>query len=297
MPTREEVRQELIRSRGFIRGAETQLTKALDALDALDEPVVEPTPEPTPEPEPEPTPEPTPGEGIVLDSMIPAGLTLHRFNAHDAAWGAGWGLADRASGASMSIVSDPTAPAVTVGGRSDPNVGASVALQNWAGVPDGQSPDFIYCGGPSGRRVIVASVMYISSAMLPRNEVKTLEWMLDGASAWLGIYPPGNIKNQTSVPQLVLVARSGGDTHTMPVAGGLSIPLDRWFKMQYEMDLNAGTGSLWIDDVLVSTGPLNFGGSSRFEEFQLGAVWGGGNGNAAPAGAVMKYAATAIWAG
>lgn len=47
MSTREEVRAELVRSRGFIRGAETQLTKALAALDALEEaPIVEVPPPP-----------------------------------------------------------------------------------------------------------------------------------------------------------------------------------------------------------------------------------------------------------
>lgn len=45
MATRDEVRAELVRSRGFIRGAETQLTKALAALDALNE--VPPPPAPT----------------------------------------------------------------------------------------------------------------------------------------------------------------------------------------------------------------------------------------------------------
>jgi hypothetical protein len=131
--------------------------------------------------------------------------------------------------------------------------------------------------------------------MLPRNEVKLLEWMLDRSSAWLGIYPAGNMKNPTVVPQLVLVSRAGGDTHTMPVNGGAYIPLDRWCKVAYTLDLPTSTGRLWVDDVLVSQGPLNFGSSTSFEEFQQGAVWGGGNGNAAPAGAEVRYAATAIW--
>lgn len=59
MSTRDEVRTELIRSRGFLRGAETQLTKALAALDALapcPEPAPAPPPAPTPTPEPEPSP-------------------------------------------------------------------------------------------------------------------------------------------------------------------------------------------------------------------------------------------------
>ena len=45
----DDVRAELIRSRGFIRGADTQLTKALELLDAeMAAPAPEPTPEPTP---------------------------------------------------------------------------------------------------------------------------------------------------------------------------------------------------------------------------------------------------------
>lgn len=61
MATRDEVRAELVRSRGFIRGAETQLTKALDALDALEpDTTPDPVPDPTPDPEPDPVPDPTP---------------------------------------------------------------------------------------------------------------------------------------------------------------------------------------------------------------------------------------------
>lgn len=60
----DEARAELVRSRAFIRGAETQLTKALDALDvAMKGPWAEPEepeldPDPAPEPEPEPDPDP-----------------------------------------------------------------------------------------------------------------------------------------------------------------------------------------------------------------------------------------------
>lgn len=50
----EAIRAEAVRSRGFIRGAETQLTKVIDAVDAA---LAAPTPEP--EPTPPPTPEPT----------------------------------------------------------------------------------------------------------------------------------------------------------------------------------------------------------------------------------------------
>jgi hypothetical protein len=58
LSTLDEVRAELVRSRGFIRGAETQLSKALTALDGLSGTV------PEPEPEPEPTPV-TPPTGTV----------------------------------------------------------------------------------------------------------------------------------------------------------------------------------------------------------------------------------------
>lgn len=49
-----ELRTELIRSRGFIRGAETQLSKTLEVLDSIEVPAEEE--EPTPDPEPEPSP-------------------------------------------------------------------------------------------------------------------------------------------------------------------------------------------------------------------------------------------------
>lgn len=53
------IRAEAIRSRGFLRAAETQLSKVIAAVDAAEmgpsEPAPQPTPEPTPEPEPAPT--------------------------------------------------------------------------------------------------------------------------------------------------------------------------------------------------------------------------------------------------
>lgn len=76
----DEARAELIRSRAFIRGAETQLTKALAALDAaMEQPAPEPEPEPQPEPEPEPTepveppPAPSDGRAFILGPQVPLG--------------------------------------------------------------------------------------------------------------------------------------------------------------------------------------------------------------------------------
>lgn len=64
MPTPEEVRAELVRSRGFIRGAETQLTKSIELMDQL----IAAAPAPAPEPEPPP---PAPVEELVAHATWP----------------------------------------------------------------------------------------------------------------------------------------------------------------------------------------------------------------------------------
>lgn len=69
MPTPDEVRTELIRSRGFIRGAETQLTKAIAAHDALYAAPTEPS-EPTPDPEPDSEPDPLPPSDPVTGEIL-----------------------------------------------------------------------------------------------------------------------------------------------------------------------------------------------------------------------------------
>lgn len=62
MATVDEVRAELVRSRGFIRGAETQLTKSIALLD--DFIAGAPVPAPVPVPDPDPVPPPAPASGV-----------------------------------------------------------------------------------------------------------------------------------------------------------------------------------------------------------------------------------------
>lgn len=236
-----------------------------------------------------------------LDSNLPAGLTLRTYNPHTASWGTGWAYAER-DGAKTNVtrVTDATAPSpITLSGQSDDdNTGASVINQDWAGVADGQSPDFLYWTPSAGRNhIFVSSVMYVSSEMIPANEVKVLEWQLDAGWIWLGIYPAGNGKNPGLLDQWVGVSRHSGDTITDAVNGGIQIPTDEWAKIQYEVRISPVRFRVWVNDTLVQqeSGTLTFDSSTEFSEFQQGAVWGGGNAVAAPSGSLIKYAATAIW--
>jgi hypothetical protein len=253
---------------------------------------------------------PPPPEGNwALDTNLPSGLTLRTYNPFTSSWGSGWGYADRDAGtATVTRITDATAPSpITLTGESDDeNSGSSVINQEWQGVAGtGESPDFLYWGASSGRNhVYISTVLYMTSEMLPANEVKLLEWMLldssneASSSFWCGIYPANNIQNDTDIPQLTLVSRAGGDTRTLAVAGGLEIPFDEWVKVQYEARISPLRCRLWINDVLVQSeegAGMSFGSSTQFAEYQQGAVWGGGNPGSAPAGARVRYAATAIW--
>lgn len=236
-----------------------------------------------------------------LDSNLPGGMTLRTYNDHSTSWGTGWSYAERdGSQTNVTRITDATAPSpITLTGQADDtNTGSSVINQNWAGVADGQSPDFLYWTPSAGRNhIFVSTVMYVSSEMIPANEVKVLEWQLDGGWIWLGIYPAGNGKNPGGLDQWVGVSRHSGDTITDPVGGGMAIPLDQWCKVQYEVQISPVRFRVWVNDTLVQqeSGTLTFDSSTQFSEFQQGAVWGGGNAVAAPSGALIKYAATAIW--
>jgi hypothetical protein len=234
-------------------------------------------------------------------------LTLRTYNPHSASWGEDWGYGERAAGTSVTRITDATAPSpITLTGQAnDENTGSSVINQNWAGIPDAQSPDFLFWGASAGRNhVYISTVIHMTAQMQPTNEVKLLEWMLlnsannPSSSFWLGIYPANNIQNATNIPQLTLVSRAGGDTRTLAVAGGLQTPFDQWIKIQYEARISPLRARLWINDVLVQSeqgAGMSFGSSTQFAEYQQGAVWGGGNGVPGPSGARVRYAATAIW--
>jgi hypothetical protein len=75
--TVDSVRAEAVRSRAFIRAAETQLSKVLALLDSLTVGPVsdpeDPAPDPIPDPDPEPTPDPPPS---ALHPNEPTGLTV-----------------------------------------------------------------------------------------------------------------------------------------------------------------------------------------------------------------------------
>jgi hypothetical protein len=246
---------------------------------------------------------PPPPEGNwALDTNLPSGLTLRTYNPHSSSWGTDWGYAPSGGGGRVTRITDATAPSpITLTGQSDDeNTGSSVINQNWAGVADAASNDFLYWGPPGGtNHVFVSTVVYLTSNMVPPNEVKCLEWMLNSSSAWLGIYPSGNTKNPNpNPPAFVLVSRAGGDTQTRQVGDGVSIPLTEWAKVQYEIRLSPVRCRVWINDVLSHTeegGSMTFGASTAFVEFQQSPVWGGGNGISGPTGALMRYAATAIW--
>jgi len=246
---------------------------------------------------------PPAGGNWALDTNVPAGLTLRTYNPFTSSWGSGWGYADRDAGtATVTRITDATAPSpITLTGESDDeNSGSSVINQEWQGVAGtGESPDFLYWGPPGGTtHVYVSTVLYMTSQMLPSNEVKLLEWMLNSTSFWCGIYPANNVQNDTDIPQLTLVSRAASDTRTLAVAGGLEIPFGEWIKVQYEARISPLRARLWINDVLVQSeegAGMSFGSASSFSEYQQGAVWGGGNSGAAPAGARVRYAATAIW--
>lgn len=240
-----------------------------------------------------------------LDSNLPGGLTLRTYNPHDATWGTGWLLANRDTGNDdVTRITDASAPSpITLSGQSDDdNTGSSVINQDWSGTTDGQSPDFLYWTPSAGKtHIFVSAVVYISAEMIQNppmsNEVKFLEWLLDASSAWLGLYPAGDDKNPGAFDQFVFVSRAGGDTVTIPVSGGVQIPADEWCKVQYEVNISTNEVNVWVNDVLVQVEDtdMTFGSSTQFNEFQQGSVWGGGNSGAAPSGAFVRYAATAIW--
>jgi hypothetical protein len=255
------------------------------------------------------------GESWALDTNLPSGLTLRLYTEHNVegsytnvtpgSWD-GMDYAERATGNIVTLITDATAPSpITLTGQSDDtNTGASVINQNWAGIADGESPDFLYFTPSAGSRshIFVSTVTYISDEMIQnppmRNEVKFLEWLMTASSAWLGLYPAGDDKNPGLLDQMVFVSRATGDTVTVPVSGGVQIPTDEWCKVQYEARVSPLRVRVWVNDVLVQTeegAGMNFGSSTAFSEFQQGAVWGGGNIDPAPSGALIKYAATAIW--
>lgn len=237
-------------------------------------------------PPPDTTTPPTTGSWD-LASQLPAGLTKRADTQHETLVPSGWpGYATR-MGAQPSLLTNAGAP------LND----ATAMRQTWTGVIDGESPHYLWWPTQS-THLYVATIVRISSAMMPPNEVKWITFNPGNGFAWIGFYREGNAH------EMRFVRRGSRDYYAGRVGAVRPLPTDQWAKVQLEVRINPTRVRLWINDVLTmsesgvlpSTFPaFSWDGMTSFGELQLGSTWGGGNGVTAPANATIDYARTAIW--
>ena len=239
-----------------------------------------------------------------LQSQEPPGFTL----IHDVNWETiPFMVADnRHPGTHPEIAEDPTAPGDNF----------YVVRQTYAGVPDGQEPQFLYpfFGGAHDSLYYASFVKFDDTWVQP--SFSGIKWHIPvtRSGTWIGWIGLGDSPSEPGSPKLGFVldnsatygGRLGYETLDVPLTPG------EWHKIQYLIEnvpLQQDRIRMWVNDILVldsndappwteggnpiqQSGPLEFIEDKQMTGIQMGATWGGGIPYPGPEGNTLSYAHT-----
>lgn len=269
--TLDDVRTELVRSRGFIRGAETQLTKALDALGA----VMGEEPE-----EPEPEPEPTPTGAW---PNMPDGWTVLSTNnwtdwdsttSPENADGQGaWIAAEDLDGG--FIVDDATVPLGA--GKAVRHQIPANSESSWTG-PAFEKPiagtSKLYIGyyfrfGEDGGSYQFETQKQMDIQFGVQAKLRNGPWgFCDGTYLMFAEDADFNCYTENQGQQAKTLAQMAG----------------QYVLIEQVMDIDADTLKVWLDDVLLmSYSGINWPSTTMSSSPHFDGFWGGGNSGTNPA--------------